>query len=194
MAKITVDLKPFTISSSKGEGYSHAIDPAKWTPEYLAYLAEYAAGVIVQRSTAALTEKAGGTEEQRTKAREAAIQKILDGTVGRVAGGMSREDAALRDALEVQKGFKLLRLETGETTEKGNAKTTAEPVAAAFARFVKMLCEKTGQPVNKDTTAQVLAKLKETSAYKAAMGEIDEDIASYFTKKPADEKADEETE
>jgi hypothetical protein len=175
MPKVTVDLKSFEVSSSKGEGFTHAIDPEKWTPEYVEYLCQYAAGVIVQRSTAALTDKAGGTDEQRAKARAAAVQKILDAHIGRVAGGMSREDCALRDALEAQ-GFKFLRIPTGEKTDKGNEKTTAEPVAEAFARFVAALAEKVGKKVDEATTAAVLAKLKATTAYKAAMGDIDDSI------------------
>lgn len=173
---VTVNLLPFDVASSKGEGYSHTINPSKWTGDYIAYLCEYAAGVIVQRATAAHTEKSGATEEDRVKAREAAVQKINDGIIGRVAGGLSREDAALRDALEAQ-GFKFLRIPTGEKTEKGNPKTVAEPVADAFDRFVMDLAEKAGKPINAETTAAVLEKLKSTTAYKAAMGDIDDKIA-----------------
>lgn len=192
MPKITVDLKPFTVASNKGESYSFEISPEKWAAEYVAYLCEYAVGVIVQRSTAAHSATQGGTVEQRIADRKAAVQKILDGMMGRSASGLSREDTALRDALESQSGFKFLRIPTGEKTEKGNAKTVAEPVADAFARFAKNLCEKTGQPVNKETTAQVLERLKQTSAYKAAMGEFSDDIASFFTKPADEETADEE--
>ena len=176
MTDITAKLVPFTVASSKGEGYSHQIDPAKWTPEYVAYLCEYAAGVIVQRSTAALTEKAGATDADRDKARKAAVQKITDGIIGRNASGLSREDAALRDALEAQ-GFKFLRIPTGEKTDKGNPKTVAEPVADAFARFVKELADKAGKKVDDKTTEAVREKLKATTAYKAAMGDIDDSIS-----------------
>lgn len=180
---LTVTIDPFVISSNKGESYSYEIDPSRWAAEYVSYLVEYAAGVIVQRSTAAHSATQGGTVDQRIADRKAAVQKILDGVSGRVGGGLSREDAALRDALESQSGFKFMRIETGQKTDKGNKKTVAEPVADAFARFVENLCEKTGQPVNKETTAQVLARLKETSAYKTAMGEFSDDIAAHFMKK-----------
>lgn len=172
---LTVTIEPFTIASTKGEGYSYLIDPSKWTPEYVAYLCEYSPGVIVQRSTAALTDKAGGTKEEREKARKAAVQKILDGVSGRVGGGLSREETALRDALEAQK-FKFLRIPTGTKTDKGNEKTTAEPVAAAFARFAKILCDAAEKPVNDENKRQILNMLKATVAYKTAMGEIDNKI------------------
>lgn len=174
--EINVNLSVFTVASTKGEGYSLTIDPDKWTPEYVAYLCEYAVGVIVQRSTASLTDKAGHDANDREKARAAVVQKINDGIMGRVAGGLSREDAALRDALEAQ-GFKFLRIPTGEKTEKGNDKTTAEPVGEAFARFVAELAEKAGKEVDEDVTAAVLDKLKSTTAYKAAMGDIDDSIS-----------------
>jgi hypothetical protein len=177
MSDFTVKLSNFDISSSKGEGYKHTISVDAWTPDYIAYLCEYACGVIVQRSTAALTDKAGGTDEQRAKARKAAVQKILDGTVGRVAGGLSREDAALRDALEVQGGFKFLRIKTGEKTKEGNERTKAESVADALERFTLAFLAKAGKPANKETKAAVLDRLKKTSAYQTAMGEISDEIA-----------------
>lgn len=176
MSEITVNLKPFTIASTKGEGYSYEVNPSAWTPEYVAYLCEMAAGVIVQRSTASLTLKDGATAEEREKARAAAVQKIRDGHIGRLASGMSREDAALRDALEAQ-GFKFLRIPTGEKTEKGNPKTLAEPVTDAFERFVADLAAKAGKPVNDKTRAAVMDKLKATTAYRAAMGDIDDGIS-----------------
>jgi hypothetical protein len=173
MSKLTVEIAPFTVSSSKGEGYSHDIDPKEWSAEYLIYAAVYGVGVMVQRSTASLTDKAGHTDAERTKARDATIAKIVAGEMGRTAGGLSREDAALRDALEAQGGFKFLRIPTGKKTDKGNDKTTAEPVADAFLRFVEQLCKAADKPVDAAAKAAVISKLQATTAYKQAMGDID---------------------
>jgi hypothetical protein len=173
---LTVTIEPFTVASNKGEAYSFLIDPSKWTPEYVRYLCEYAPGVIVQRSTAAHSDTQGGTAEQRKKDREQAVQKITDAVSGRVGGGLSREDQAMRDALEAQGNFKFLRIKTGEKTKEGNERTKAEPVAEALERFTLAFLEKAGKPADDKNKAAVLARLKKTSAYQAAMGEISDEI------------------
>jgi hypothetical protein len=173
---ITVEVAPFTVASNKGEAYSFTIDPKAWTPEYMAYLAEYACGVIVQRSTAAHSDTQGGTAEQRTTDREKAVEKILGAVSGRVGGGLSREEQAMRDALEAQGNFKFLRIKTGEKTKEGNERTKAEPVAEALERFTLAFLEKAGKPADDKNKAAVLARLKKTSAYQAAMGEISDEI------------------
>lgn len=173
---LTVPLEPFTVSASKGEAYSYEIDPSKWTADAVITAVQYGVGVMLQRAAASLTEKAGHTPAERKKARDAVAEKIRQGQMGTRGSSLSLEDQAMRDALEAQKGFKFLRLPTGEKTSKGKPKTVAEPVADALTRFTKEFLERSAKEVNDENAAAVKARLKKTSAYRAAIGDIDDDI------------------
>lgn len=87
-----------------------SVEPNAWEESYVQYLVEYAAGVILQRSTAGIDKD---DETGKKEARDKALEKIRAGQVPKKGGGgggrltpeVTAERAVVEDALHASFGY-----------------------------------------------------------------------------------------
>jgi len=96
-------LKAFTVNGQQ-------VEPNAWESAYVQYLVEYAAGVILQRSTAGIDKDDSAA---KTEARNKAVEKIKAGQIPTKGGGggarltaeVTAERAVVEAALHASFGF-----------------------------------------------------------------------------------------